>query len=172
MPFLVLPLLVPSSAAVQLWQQLFHIDILTPWYIQLTALASLFVWKNTGTAAAILYVALIRLPDDVLEAARLSSKHVWHGHHFNKGYDNALGYDVGRNHETEAKIFEFCKHLSINVVERKPYRKCWKGPARKTTHEELVYFTGYKKKRSNQEERDAILMAWYEANLPVKVKVG
>lgn len=71
MPFLVLPLLVPSSAAVQLWQQLFHIDILTPWYIQLTALASLFVWKNTGTAAAILYVALIRLPDDVLEAARL-----------------------------------------------------------------------------------------------------
>lgn len=81
------------------------------------------------------------------------------------------GYDVGRNHETGRKIVEYLKYIGIEVLEHYPLRKCWKGKDGKITHEELVYFTGLSG-RTNQDERDAALLAWNFAKLPIRMKCG
>lgn len=81
------------------------------------------------------------------------------------------GYDVGRNHETGKKIVEMCQHLGIEVYEQRPLRKCWKGKDGKITHEELVSFTGLTG-RTNQDARDAVLLAWHFAGLPIKLKTS
>lgn len=78
------------------------------------------------------------------------------------------GYDVGRNHETGRKIAEMCRHLGIEVLEHAPLRKCWRGKDGKITHEELVSFTGIKG-RTNQDARDAALLAWVFSGLPIRV---
>lgn len=79
------------------------------------------------------------------------------------------GYDVGRNHETGHKIVECLKHFGVEVLEHYPLRKCWKGKDGKITHEELAYFTGISG-RTNQDARDAALLAWNFAKLPIRVK--
>lgn len=81
------------------------------------------------------------------------------------------GYDVGRNHETGKKIVEMCQHLEIEVVEHYPLRKCWKGKDGKITHEELSSFTGLMG-RTNQDARDAALLAWSFAGLPICIKLS
>lgn len=80
------------------------------------------------------------------------------------------GYDVGRNHETGKKIVEMCQHLGIEVLEHAPLRKGWKGKDGKITHEELASFTGLMG-RTNQDVRDAALLAWVFANLPIRLKL-
>lgn len=106
----------------------------------------------------------------VVEAGWMNRSN-WHLAHFDsKAIAAAKGYDVGRNHETGRKIVEFCKFLGVRVVEHIPLVKGWKGKDGKITHEELAYFTGITK-RTNQDERDAILLAWHYASLPVRIKV-
>lgn len=78
------------------------------------------------------------------------------------------GYDVGRNHETGKKIVEMCRHLGVEVLEHAPLRKCWRGKDGKITHEELVSFTGIKG-RTNQDARDAALLAWVFSGLPIRI---
>lgn len=78
------------------------------------------------------------------------------------------GYDVGRNHETGRKIAEMCRHLGIEVLEHAPLRKCWRGKDGKITHEELASFTGITG-RTNQDARDAALLAWVFSGLPIRV---
>lgn len=78
------------------------------------------------------------------------------------------GYDVGRNHETGKKIAEMCRHLGIEVLEHAPLRKCWRGRDGKITHEELASFTGITG-RTNQDARDAALLAWVFSGLPIRV---
>lgn len=80
----------------------------------------------------------------------------------------AKGYSVGCNHEVGRKIVEMCKHYGIDVIEQAPLRKRWKGKDGKITHKELVELTGITKSRTNQEERDAVLLAWHYAGLPFK----
>lgn len=80
------------------------------------------------------------------------------------------GYDVGRNHEVGRKIVEMCKHYGIEVLEHAPLRKCWKGADGKITHEELAYFTGIKG-RTNQDSRDAALLAWAFSGLPMRCRI-
>ena len=80
------------------------------------------------------------------------------------------GYDVGRNHETGKKIIEMLTYYGIPVEEQKPLRKIWQGTDRKITHTEITAITGWDKKRSNQEERDAMLLAWDYSNLPIIIK--
>ena len=83
----------------------------------------------------------------------------------------AKGYDVGRNHEVGKKFVEMCKHYGIEVLEHYPLRKCWKGADGKITHEELSSFTGLKG-RTNQDARDAALLAWSFAKFPIRVKLS
>ena len=81
------------------------------------------------------------------------------------------GYDVGRNHETGCKLIEMCNHMGVETFAHVPLRKCWQGADGKITRQELAYFTGFNK-RSNQDERDAALLAWSFAGLPIRVSVG
>lgn len=96
---------------------------------------------------------------------RKSNFHEAQGHRAEK-----IAKDVGANHETGRKIVEMCKHYGIEVLEHAPLVKCWKGKDGKITHEELASFTGLGG-RTNQDGRDAALLAWVYAGLPIRLKV-
>lgn len=105
----------------------------------------------------------------VVEASWLIS-HNWHTRSGdNRRVSAAKGNNVGRNHEVGRKIVEMCKHYGLEVVEQSPLKKCWQGKDGKITHEELNYFTGITG-RTNSEMRDACLLAWNYAGLPIRVK--
>ena len=77
MAVLILPLLIPSVSAVSVWQSAFHADILTPWWISMAALVTLYWWKFSGVGSVILYAALQRIPQSVLDAAALDGAGEW-----------------------------------------------------------------------------------------------
>jgi hypothetical protein len=68
-------------------------------------------------------------------------------------------------------IVQYCKAIGIDVIEQWPLKKCWKGPDGKITHAELAHFVPGLPSRTNSEERDAILLMWNEATLPMKIKI-
>ena len=68
-------------------------------------------------------------------------------------------------------IVQHCKVMGIDVIEQRPLKKCWKGPDGKITHDELAYFIPGLPQKTNSEERDALLLMWNEANLPMKIKL-
>ena len=104
----------------------------------------------------------------VVEAGWLNKAH-WHvGKGGSAARTAAIGNHTGRNHEVGRKIVEMCRHYGIEVVEQPPLRKMWKGRDGKITHEELQIFTGITGK-TNQETRDAALIAWEYAGLPIKI---
>ena len=80
-----------------------------------------------------------------------------------------IALNVGRNQQVGMLVVEYCKENGIEVIEASPLVKGWKGKDRKITHEELAYFTGITGK-SNQETRDSVLICWYYAGLPIKIK--
>ena len=104
------------------------------------------------------------------ESAGWKNKAHWH---IGKGGSAArsalIGNHTGRNHEVGRKIVEMCRHYGIEVVEQPPLRKMWRGRDGKITHEELQHFTGITGK-TNQETRDAALIAWEYAGLPIRIK--
>lgn len=105
----------------------------------------------------------------VVEAGWLNKAH-WHvGKGGSAARSAAIGNHTGRNHEVGRKIVEMCRHYGIEVVEQPPLRKMWKGRDGKITHEELQHFTGITGK-TNQETRDAALLAWEYAGLPIRIK--
>ena len=115
----------------------------------------------------------------IVEAGWLIKKSNWH-----RGYTTKTGKfkensaevneliakKTGANHETGRKIIEMCTHFGIEVREKIPLSKIWTGPDGKITHAELSYFTGIKE-RTNQDARDAGLIAWNYANYAIKMKV-
>lgn len=106
----------------------------------------------------------------VIEASWLVS-HNWHFRMTdNRRKVASLGHAVGRNHQTGILLQECAERMGLDVRLRKPLRKCWKGKDGKITHKELVAVTGITCSRSNQEERDAALLAWVDAGLPIIIK--
>jgi hypothetical protein len=99
---------------------------------------------------------------------------IFHNWHTSTGqnhkYAAAIGNKTGRNHETGRKIVEMCRHYGINVQEVPPLRKCWKGKDGKITHEEISQFIPGLPNRTNQEERDAALIAWAYVGYLIRVK--
>lgn len=86
------------------------------------------------------------------------------------------GQNTGRNHETARKIAEMSRHYGLDTMEVKPLRKSWKGTDGKITHEELcalMMASGIPTviNRTNQEIRDAILLAIFHSSMPVIMKV-
>jgi hypothetical protein len=79
-----------------------------------------------------------------------------------------IAKNVGANHQVGKMIVEMCEHNAIPVTTVKPLKKMWKGKDGKITQAEITSFTGITG-RNNQEERDAALIAWVYAGLPVKV---
>ena len=89
----------------------------------------------------------------------------WHlKKNHNRHQASAIGNAVGRNHETGRKICEMLDHHNIQYFVRKPLLKRWQGQDGKITHKELCEVLqaakiGFERKRTNQEERDALLLA-------------
>lgn len=107
----------------------------------------------------------------VVEASWINGHHNWHSKTTDSRHvSSSKGYDIGRNHETGRKIVEMCKSHGIEVIELPPLRKLWKAKDGKISHEELEYFVPGLPKRTNQEQRDAMLMAWNVAGKPIKIK--
>lgn len=107
----------------------------------------------------------------IVEASWLIS-HNWHAKKGDsRAVSSAKGRHVGRNHEVGVKIVEMCKHYGLEVLEKRPLKKTWMGTDGKITHEEFKYFTNIIG-RTNQETRDAGLLAWDYANLPIRVRAG
>lgn len=92
----------------------------------------------------------------------------------NKQLAAAKGRQAGRNHQLGLDICAMLNHYNIPHTEVPPLLKCWKGRDRKITHGELdtivrgINGVGLPRKRSNQEERDALLIAWVRSGLPIK----
>ena len=63
------------------------------------------------------------------------------------------------------------RHYGLDVTEMNPLPKKWSGKDGKITKEELESFTG-PLPRCSQDERDAALLAWVHAGLPVSVRVS
>lgn len=104
----------------------------------------------------------------VVEAGWLNAKSCFHeaqGHRAER-----VAKNVGANHETGRKILEMARHYGLPAFEIAPLRKCWKGANGKITAEELKQVTGVDG-RTNQDERDAVLLAWVYAGFPIRIKV-
>lgn len=139
---------------------------------------------NTGTRSLVLavktfgelvsYFQYLREFEDlvvVVEAGWANRKASWHCNpHEPNGVSARKGLAVGRNQQIGHDIIDLCRVYGLEVVEQPPLRKCWRGKEGKMTHEEMAYFMPVQKKRTNQEERDAALLAWVHAGLPVRVK--
>ena len=83
---------------------------------------------------------------------------------------SAKGKALGRCEQTGRLILEMAERYGLQTLAKKPLRKCWKGRDGKITHDEIVTVTGLVTGRTNQEERDALLLAWNEAGFPIRVK--
>ena len=106
----------------------------------------------------------------VLEDSDLSTN--WHVNpRDNVHVAAAKGRSIGMCHATARHIKELAEYYQMQVVQMKPLRKCWKGPNGKITHDECKQFMRNLPTRTNQEMRDAALLAWCYANLPIRMKV-
>jgi hypothetical protein len=103
----------------------------------------------------------------VVEAGWLNAISNYHTKADRKG--QRIARNVGSNQQVGKIIVEMCRHYEIPVETIKPLKKMWQGKDGKITHEELAALTGITG-RSNQEERDAALIAWVYAGLPIKIK--
>lgn len=108
----------------------------------------------------------------VVEAAWMHNKTNWHMNpKDSRRVAAAKGYSVGQNHQTGRLICEMARAYGLKVVEHIPLVKCWKGKDRKITDAEIKAFIPIQG-RTNQESRDAALLAWVFAGLPIRVKPG
>ena len=105
----------------------------------------------------------------VLEDSDLSTN--WHmSPRDNKAVAAAKGRSVGMCHATARHLKECAENFGLEVVMMKPLRKFWKGRDGKITHEEAAYFMRGLPKQTNQEGRDAALLAWAYADYPIRQK--
>lgn len=111
-----------------------------------------------------------------VEAGWLNKAH-WHLSRYDTGQSAAYkGNQAGRNHETGRKLIECLQYYNIEAKPVKPFKKTWTGQDGKITHQELkrlCEMSGviFKDNRTNQEERDAALIALYCSNIQIKYKV-
>jgi hypothetical protein len=103
----------------------------------------------------------------VVEASWLVAKSNYHAHYGRAG--DAISRKVGENHQTGKLIVEMCKYYGIEVETMYPLKKMWKGSDGKITAEELRQICGIKG-QTNQEMRDACLIAWCWANFPLSMR--
>lgn len=97
----------------------------------------------------------------VVEAGWLNKSN-WHV----TGKDNAFlaamkGLAVGRNQQVGKCLVELLRAENVQVIEQKPLRKVWRKG--KISHDELAKLVKLNQKRTNQEMRDAALLAYNES---------
>ena len=97
----------------------------------------------------------------VVEAGWLNKSN-WHiSFRDNAWLAAAKGIAVGRNQQVGKCLVELLRAENIQVVEQKPLRKVWRKG--KISHAELSKLVHLDQKRTNQEMRDAALLAYYES---------
>ena len=79
-----------------------------------------------------------------------------------------IAENVGRCHAVGMNIVECARYYGLEVKEQLPLKKIWKGKDGKITDEEIKAFMPIQG-RTNQEERDAALLAWDYAGLPIRL---
>lgn len=97
----------------------------------------------------------------------------WHiNENDSKKTSAAKGRHTGMNHQVGILLTEMVKHYGLELEVIRPFVKCWSGKNKKITHTELNYIVGGTLKgKTNQDERDAALIAWNCANFPIRCKV-
>lgn len=93
-----------------------------------------------------------------VEASWLIKKTNWHNNKSGTGVASRIGSNTGANHEVGRKIIEMCEHLGVAYVQVKPLKKRWKGADGKITHKEIASMFASFPEKSNQEQRDALLL--------------
>lgn len=93
-----------------------------------------------------------------------------------------IGYTMGLCARTGSSIYELAIALGLHVCAQRPLAKHWKSPTKKISHAELVDYLRQMRvepshpfKSSNQEERDAALLALHHIatripTIPTKFK--
>ena len=102
------------------------------------------------------------------------SSNTTHNWHLSSRYGSSaraarIGYDVGRNHQLCFDVYDYACQLGLDISRQMPFKKCWKGKDGKITHEEISSFIPIQQKKTNQEQRDAALIAWLCAGLPIYI---
>ena len=92
----------------------------------------------------------------------------WHG----RQASASIGRDQGRNEQTSRLIGEMLRHWGVPYVFKKPLTKMWGGHDRKITAAELEALTRQRLGRTNQESRDAALLAWTHAAMPMHLDMA
>lgn len=111
------------------------------------------------------YLQKMRTAGDVLvvvEAGWLVQSN-WHLRQKGVAWAAQVGRSVGMNHQTGILIEQMARHMGLDVRLQRPLKKTWRGRDGKITAEELQRVTGYDG-RSNQDARDALLLAWFYRN--------
>ena len=148
-----------------------------------SGVARLDILPRMATATHLPFHLLLEYVRDVQEYARVNNQrlvviveaswgdsHNWHiKWQDSKAVAARKGYAVGAMHETGKKIVEMLAHYGLEVIEQRPFVKVWRGVDRKITHAEMTEICRWEKKRSNQEERDAMLIAWNAAGFPIRL---
>ena len=109
----------------------------------------------------------------VVEAGWLNKVSNYHTAASRKG--QAIARKVGENHAIGKQIVAMCKKIGIEVIEKYPLRKSWKGREGKITHKEIVSLlegsgVRYGFRQTNQEVRDSILLALNESGIVMRMK--
>ena len=107
-----------------------------------------------------------------VEAGWLNRPHNFHTSSYaKKAISDTVANGVGRNEETGRKIIEMAKYYGLNVFEAPPLKKIWGADHRqKISAKELKILTGgLVSTQTNQDTRDAILLAWDKAGLPMRI---
>ena len=104
----------------------------------------------------------------VVEAGWMNAKSCYHAAR-GKGAER-IAKNVGANHQVGKEIIRMCVHWGITVIAQGPLHKVWAGKDGKITHKELTAFASISNKlRTTQDMRDACLLAWDYAGLPIVI---
>jgi len=98
----------------------------------------------------------------------------WHYKKTDKpGIIAAIGRSVGLCHATYRHLMEYAESVGFGTIlkAKKPLKKMWRGPDGKISHNELKVFVKGLPSKTNQESRDAALLAWDEAGFPIRISV-
>lgn len=95
----------------------------------------------------------------------------WHieGNRMSVRVASAIGHKVGLCHAVGRLIREWAENLGMQVIMQCPLKKEWMGRDGKITQDEIMQFIPGLPKKMNQECRDAALLAWCYANLPIRI---
>lgn len=105
----------------------------------------------------------------LVEAGWMNEKSCFHPAQ-GKGAEK-IAKDVGANHQVGRLIIEMAEYYRLNVDSVAPLKKSWAGPNGKITHGELARIEGITvPARTNQEERDAALLALVHSGMPIRMR--